>query len=174
MIQGKKCVEYVRRIEFNNLTHHFNITRKISIGKKVIGKSKNDHYSGDKAWRLNPGMTHIGVIKIPNEAVNSRKKLHIEIDATIIGPYDLSASVGHPGEFNRLEVKRALKKYERTSRKYKKPTGYHVVHPERHLLSQKIKRDYKFIAYGIDEIFLSASSNKACETIVDLINPNRK
>lgn len=78
-----------------------------------------------------------------------------EIDATIVGPYDLSASLGYPGEFDRKEVKNALSRYETISKQYSKPYGYHIVHPDKHILKEKLRKGYTFIAYGIDEIFLA-------------------
>jgi len=64
------------------------ITRKTFIGKRGLGAPKEGHYSGKEPWRLNPGMMHIGVIKIPDIAANSKKRLYIVIEATIIDQYE--------------------------------------------------------------------------------------
>lgn len=77
-----------------------------------------------------------------------------EIDATIIGPYDLSCSLGCPGRFEKKDVQDALAEYEKVSRKYGKPYGYHIVHPRKKDLDMKRRKGYKFLVYGIDEIFL--------------------
>lgn len=75
-----------------------------------------------------------------------------QIDATMIGPYDLSGSFGFPGEFGRAEVRAAITRYEMTSRRLKKPFGFHVVQPDQKLFQQKLKTGYTFLAYGIDAI----------------------
>jgi len=64
------------------------ITRKIFIGRRGLGAPKEGHFSGKQPWRLNPGITHVGVIKIPDMAAKSEKKLHVEINATIIDQYE--------------------------------------------------------------------------------------
>lgn len=76
------------------------------------------------------------------------------VDSFIIGPYDLSASLGHPGEFNKREVKDALKKVERISRLLNIPAGFHVVEPDTATLRRKIKEGYKFLAYSLDTLLL--------------------
>ena len=88
-----------------------------------------------------------------------------EIDATILGPYDLSASLGFPGVFEKKEVRAALSAYERISKKYRKPYGYHIVHPDARILKEKIRLGYKFIVYGIDEIFLFEKCKEAMAQI---------
>jgi 2-dehydro-3-deoxyglucarate aldolase len=76
------------------------------------------------------------------------------IDATFIGPYDLSGSLGSPGDFELPEFKKALEKYEALSKKYNIPMGYHVVNPDTELLNSKIKTGYRFLAVGVDQIYL--------------------
>ncbi|MFA4967875.1 MAG: aldolase/citrate lyase family protein, partial [Candidatus Margulisiibacteriota bacterium] len=76
------------------------------------------------------------------------------IDGSIIGPYDLSGSLGYPGEFDRAEVKEALIKYEQICKKMKKPMGIHSVQPDPKLASQYINKGYSLIAVGVDELYL--------------------
>ena len=76
------------------------------------------------------------------------------IDGTIIGPYDLSASMGKPGKFDDDDVKEAIRRYELVSRKLKKPLGYHVVPTNPPLVQQRIQDGYSFIAYSTDFLFL--------------------
>ncbi len=45
------------------------------------------------------------------------------IDGTIIGPFDLSSSMGKPGKFHDPDVIDALLKYETISKKLKKEMG---------------------------------------------------
>ncbi len=76
------------------------------------------------------------------------------VDGTFIGPYDLSGSLGKPGQWNEPEVKVALKTYEETAKKYDKLIGFHVVPPDYSLVEQKINKGYNFIAFGFDAMFL--------------------
>lgn len=76
------------------------------------------------------------------------------LDAFIIGPYDLSASMGITGQFNHPEFSRAIAEYEAVARRRKIPLGLHVVQPDAAQLEEKIRTGYQFIAYGIDAVFL--------------------
>jgi 2-dehydro-3-deoxyglucarate aldolase len=76
------------------------------------------------------------------------------VDGTFIGPYDLSGSIGKPGQWDEPEVKAALRIYEETAKKYNKLIGFHVVPPDYSLVEEKISKGYNFIAFGFDSIFL--------------------
>jgi 2-dehydro-3-deoxyglucarate aldolase len=76
------------------------------------------------------------------------------IDASIIGPYDLSASMGYPGEFTRTEVKNAINKYIKTCKKLKKPAGFHVIPPYSIEIKKKLKEGFSFLAFSLDTLFL--------------------
>jgi len=76
------------------------------------------------------------------------------IDGTIIGPYDLSGSMGFPGEFEREDVKDAITKVLDSCKKYSLPSGFHVVDTEPHKLNMKIEQGCTFLAYGIDYFFM--------------------
>lgn len=76
------------------------------------------------------------------------------IDAVMIGPYDLSASLGYPGEYNRNEVRDALDLFEEKCSLINFPRGYHVVPPEVDCVSQIISKGYTFIAFSTDFLFM--------------------
>ena len=76
---------------------------------------------------------------------------------TIIGPYDLSASLGLPGQFNHKKVKMAFKKYENITSKFKLKKGFHVTEPNIKDVKNKINKGYDFIAFSWDTYFLGRS-----------------
>ncbi|MCL2226749.1 MAG: aldolase/citrate lyase family protein [Oscillospiraceae bacterium] len=88
------------------------------------------------------------------------------IDATFIGPYDLSGSLGHPGNFSMPEFKQALERYESLSKHYGVPMGYHVVEPDPKLAESKIAAGYKFLAVGVDAIYLGRKCRETLEKIL--------
>jgi len=87
------------------------------------------------------------------------------IDATFIGPYDLSGSLGHPGNFEIPEFKQALLRYETISKQYDVPMGYHIVTPDAKQVSEKITAGYKFITVGVDQIYLGSKCRETLEQI---------
>ena len=72
------------------------------------------------------------------------------IDAYIIGPYDLSGSMGHIGELNHPEVASAIEKVLEAGKRIGKPGGIHVVEPDQKQLQQRIAAGFSFIGYGLD------------------------
>ena len=72
------------------------------------------------------------------------------IDAYIIGPYDLSGSMGHIGELNHPEVASAIEKVLEAGKRLGKPGGIHVVEPDQEQLRQRIAAGFSFIGYGLD------------------------
>lgn len=77
------------------------------------------------------------------------------VDGFIVGPYDLSGSLGRPGDFAHPEVARALDEVQRVVREGGKCGGYHVVHADPALLERRIAEGYRFVAYGDDMVFLA-------------------
>jgi 2-dehydro-3-deoxyglucarate aldolase len=76
------------------------------------------------------------------------------VDALMIGPYDLSASMGITGKFDDPAYIAALDLARQKAADHKIPMGLHIVQPDPPLLKAKIAEGYQFIAYGIDAVFL--------------------
>jgi 2-dehydro-3-deoxyglucarate aldolase len=76
------------------------------------------------------------------------------IDGIIIGPYDLSGSIGIPGEFEKPEVIEALEKVKNACKKHNKPLGFHVISSDHQALQSKISEGYTFLAFSLDFYFL--------------------
>ncbi len=85
------------------------------------------------------------------------------LDAIIVGPYDLSASMGIIGEFDSQEFIDVMASILSSCKKYNMPCGDHVVEPDKKLLEKRIKEGYRFVAYGTDGVFIYNSSfNPKC------------
>ena len=79
------------------------------------------------------------------------------LDAILIGPYDLSASLGSPGNFNNQKFKTSIKQIRDKCKKFNKPVGIHVVEPSIKLLKARIREGFKFLPFGIDTVLLNKS-----------------
>jgi 2-dehydro-3-deoxyglucarate aldolase len=80
------------------------------------------------------------------------------LDAILIGPYDLSASMGLTAAFNEQEFIDVIDIIKEKSNFAKIPFGIHIVTPSKTDLIDKIENGYCFIAYSIDAVFLSVNS----------------
>lgn len=77
------------------------------------------------------------------------------LDAIMVGPYDLSASLGITGDFENKKFLDTLTQILKVCEKFKMPCGMHVVQPDIKMLEQRIREGYTFIAYGVDTVFLN-------------------
>ena len=91
------------------------------------------------------------------DAVNNLESIvKVEgLDAIMVGPYDLSASLGIIGDFENKKYKDVLNKILEVCAKQKMPCGIHVVQPDPKMLEQRIREGFTFIAYGVDTVFLN-------------------
>lgn len=87
------------------------------------------------------------------------------VDGFIIGPYDLSCSMGMPGEFDRPEFVSAIQKILQTGIRVGCPAGIHIVEPDPEQLRKMISEGYRFIAYSVDIRMLDASARAGISVI---------
>lgn len=78
------------------------------------------------------------------------------LDAILIGPYDLSASMGITGDFDDPAFKTVIEKIHLLCGEASMPCGFHVVMPDIKDLKRKIKEGYLFLAYSIDAVMLNS------------------
>ncbi len=76
------------------------------------------------------------------------------IDAFMIGPYDLSGSLGRPGQFEDPIVQEAIDRILAAGKKHAIPAGYHSVSSDPMQAVQKRKQGFTFLVFGVDFIFL--------------------
>jgi 2-dehydro-3-deoxyglucarate aldolase len=81
------------------------------------------------------------------------------LDAIIIGPYDLSASMGLTAQFEHADFTARLNKILVSCKDKGKAAGVHIVDPNPADLDKRIREGYQFIAYSIDSVFLNRSVN---------------
>ena len=101
------------------------------------------------------------------EAVNNLEEILScpGLDGTIVGPYDLSASMGYPGDYNRDDVLEALRKVESATLASNKSLGFHVIESDHSFTLQKIDKGYTFLAFSIDFFFLGDLARNQMEIL---------
>ena len=83
----------------------------------------------------------------------------------MIGPYDLSGSLGVPGDINNPKVLNAAKLVINTCKKYNKSCGTQISDPNEKNISEALKQGYTFIILSSDLFVLSNWSQKMKTTI---------
>ncbi|MCJ8329401.1 MAG: 2,4-dihydroxyhept-2-ene-1,7-dioic acid aldolase [Lentisphaeria bacterium] len=81
------------------------------------------------------------------------------IDGVIIGPYDLSGSMGIVGQMDHPKLKDACDTVLKQCLAAGKVSGIHCVSEDKSYLNEAIEKGYRFIAYGMDTVFLSDKRN---------------
>ncbi len=132
-------------------------TRGVGLGRAQGYGMEFDKY---KEWESKESVVIVQIEHI--QAVeNLEDILNVEgVDAFIVGPYDLSASIGKPGEFNDPEVMKQLDIVKKIAKKNNAVAGFHVIPPEAEELLMKVKEGYKFLAFSIDTLFLGQSCRR--------------
>ena len=127
-------------------------------GTRGIGLARAQGYGMEfeeyKEW---VGKESIVIVQIEHiEAVkNLEGILGVDgVNGFFVGPYDLSASVGRPGEFDHPEVTETLRQIMEIAKDYQVVPGFHVVSPDAEEVFKKIEEGYRFIGFGLDTLFL--------------------
>jgi 2-dehydro-3-deoxyglucarate aldolase len=139
------------------------------MGKRGVGYSRSNNYGIDILSSIANDndetfvcvqIEHIDAIK------NLDDILSVEgIDAAIIGPYDLSASMGLAGQLDHPEMEEAIHYNLEKCQKRGIMPGIHVVQPDPEQVKMRIKQGYRFIAYSVDIKMISDLSIEGLKII---------
>ena len=87
------------------------------------------------------------------------------IDAYIIGPYDLSGSMGKPGELDHPQVQDAIQHILNAGKRLQKPGGIHIIEPDPVAIQQRIRSGFSFLGYSLDIRILDTICRTHLQTI---------
>ena len=139
------------------------------LGKRGVGLHRAQDYGiGFKNYQNRLNEELIVVVQIENikAVANIEDILSLDrIDAIIVGPYDLSASMGYPGDYEREDVRKALEKVKKVAKKLNKAIGFHIIEPDYERLKEKISEDYSFLAFSIDFLFLGSKAREEMDKL---------
>jgi 2-dehydro-3-deoxyglucarate aldolase len=141
--EAKEAVSYVKYPPF---------------GKRGVGLSRAQHYGtafeSYKKWVHEESVVIVQIEHIES-VENLEAILDVQgVDGTIVGPYDLSASMGKPGMFDDDDVKEVLNRIDRITLQKNKPLGFHVIDSNHMKMMEKIDKKYSFLAFSLDFFFL--------------------
>ncbi len=139
------------------------------IGKRGVGLFKAQHYGKKfdeyKKWLLEesfiiPQIEHFEAIKNLNEILSLK-----DIDGIMVGPYDLSGSLGKPGNFEDKDYQKYLDEIIKIVQDSKKIIGIHSVSTDPKDAVNFINRGFNFIGCSLDSIFLMDNIKKYMEKL---------
>lgn len=130
------------------------------VGKRGVGLARAQGYGLEfdkyKRWVNKESLVIVQVEHI--EAVNNLDDiLSVDgVDGFIVGPYDLSGSMGIPGEFDNPKLKRALKEIMVVAKRHNVAPGFHSVPPDGAEAIKRIREGYVFLGFSFDALLLGA------------------
>jgi len=142
-------------------------------GKRGVGLSRAQQYGiGFESYKKWLEESSIVIVQVEHiESVNNLEAiLQVEgVDGIIVGPYDLSASMGMPGDFDKSEVVSALNQVIETTQKMNKSLGFHVISSDHQILLKKVLEGYKFLAFSLDFFFLGDMARSEMQKLKSLL-----
>ena len=126
-------------------------------GKRGVGFSRanlfGDNFEEYKEEAQEPLL--IAMIETKKAVENLEEILNTDgLDAILIGPYDLSASINLTAQFEHKNFKEILSKVLKKSNQFGIAPGIHIVKPDKKDLDLKINEGYRFLAFSIDAVML--------------------
>lgn len=89
------------------------------------------------------------------------------VDGYIVGPYDLSCSLGVPGDFEHPDMLAALTEIKESAKRSRVPGGLHVVEPDVDMMKKSIKSGHQIVIYSVDFRILEKSLSNAISQLRD-------
>lgn len=124
------------------------------LGNRGVGLARAQGYGSSFDKYLDHiNKESIVIVQVEHiDAVNNLEQiLSIDgVDGFIVGPYDLSGSLGVIGQFDHPLMKEAMQKIASVGMASGKVPGIHIVEPNHEELKKRIEQGYRFVAYSLD------------------------
>jgi 2-dehydro-3-deoxyglucarate aldolase len=128
------------------------------VGARGTGLARAQGYGASfqeyKSWLEENGVVIVMIESIDAVPVIDEILAVPGVDGFIIGPYDLSSSIGVPGQFDDPRVVEAIQTICESGKAAGIAGGIHVVEPDLNTLNKYIDDGFTFIGYGMDIRFL--------------------
>lgn len=123
-------------------------------GRRGVGLARAQGYgSAFERYRQWLNQESVVIVQVEHiKAVDELKEILAvdNIDGFIVGPYDLSGSLGVPGQLNHPKMKETMDRILSTNAAAGKVAGIHVVEPDVAELHKRVDQGYRFVAYSVD------------------------
>jgi len=141
-------------------------------GFRGVGLARAQEYGADfesyRDWNQKNSIVIVQIEHI-NAVQQLEEILQVDgVDGYLVGPYDLSASLGHPGQFNHPSVIEAMQHIEKIAVATGALSGFHVISPEIEPLQEKIAQGYRFLAHSLDILYLGNTCRKITKKYSEL------
>jgi 2-keto-3-deoxy-L-rhamnonate aldolase RhmA len=147
-------------------------TRYAPAGSRGVGLARAQGYGvdfhGHLKWQSDGPVV---IVQIEHKDAIDQLEAILKVpgvDGFIIGPYDLSCSMGIPGQFEQAEFVSTMNRICETGKRVGCPAGLHIVEPDLERLEQAVREGYAFIAYSVDIRVLDVSMRQGVAKIKEM------
>jgi 2-keto-3-deoxy-L-rhamnonate aldolase RhmA len=144
------------------------------VGTRGVGIARAQGYGRDFEKYVSViNRESVVIVQIEHiDAVNNLEEIIAVdgVDGCFIGPYDLSGSLGVPGNLSHKDVLSAVAEVEQICKKRKMPLGIHVVDPDNSLMEKYIRAGYTLIAFSSDMLLLEKITREKMAALGQLRN----
>ena len=129
-------------------------------GKRGVGLSRAQGFGFDFENHLKQNLEELDIIlQVEHiDAVDCLEDI-LSLDGVsgvFLGPYDLSGSMGIPGQFDPPRMQKAIERVSSKTLEYGKKLGVHVIPADASEVTRYEKMGYNFIAFSMDTLFLGS------------------
>jgi 2-keto-3-deoxy-L-rhamnonate aldolase RhmA len=138
-------------------------------GTRGVGLARAQGYGGSfQGYREWLDQESVVIVQAEHiESVNNLEDILAvdAVDGFIVGPYDLSGSLGVPGQFDHPSMARAMDRVKSVGLASGKAFGIHVIEPDIEELQQRVSEGFNFVAYSLDIRMLDRACRSGIEAI---------
>lgn len=147
-------------------------TKYPPLGQRGVGFCRANNYGMNLSQSLKTADDEITLV-VQIEHIDAVKNideiLSVDgVDAAFIGPYDLSASMGIPAQFDHPDYLQAIRNIQQACERHGVASGIHVVKPDTSEVDQRIREGYRLIAYSLDITLLTTYFQQGVDAIKQL------
>lgn len=139
------------------------------VGKRSYGVARAQEY-GFEFQRYTDGWNATSTLIIQIESIEGVKNLdellsYEQVDGVMVGPYDLSGSLGIPGQLSHPSVQEACTQITEVCKRFGKACGTQIIDTTRENVSAAFSTGYTFVVLASDVFVLWKWSEKARNVI---------
>lgn len=145
-------------------------TRYPPYGNRSVGLARAQDYGRgfNEYWKWQETEITV-VVQLESEVASENAKEILEtpgVSGFIVGPYDLSASLGIPGDFENPKFLAALNRISDAAKIARVPSGIHIVEPNPILFRKAVSDGFSIIAYSVDTRFIETTVSASIDAIM--------
>ena len=129
-------------------------TKYPPVGQRGVGLARAQGY-GARFQEYLDWQRSNGIVVVQIEHIDAVRNIHdifsvSGVDGYIIGPYDLTGSMGIAGQFDHPDYLRAVEHVRQAAEDLNISGGIHIIEPDLEALQQRVAEGFRFMAYSLD------------------------